>query len=170
MTTPPSPQEPAREPSAGASPVPPDGGTPGSSEVVRALLGRVQRQLLLSTSVIAIVGLVGGYLIDAWTGALGALLGVGAALLFSGTTVVSMRIAAGRSIGSLAAIVLGSWLAKMAVLVVMLAVLDSATFFNRYVFVVVLFAVVITSMVIDVRAVVQARIPNAETRPGSEPM
>lgn len=142
----------------------------GSDDVMRRLFSRILRDMLLATAVITVLGFVVGYLVAGLPGVLGALLGVVAALLFSGTTAVSMRAVLGKPLTTLAAVVLGTWLAKMIVLIAMLALLADQTFYDKYVFATVLFAVVIASMVIDVRAVVRARIPNsdppADTRAG----
>lgn len=148
-------------------PLPPDPAPRGSAAALAALYSRVLRELLTATAAIIVLGIVGGYLVDGLAGVLGAVLGVGAALLFSGTTVLSMRASLGRPPTTLAAVVLGAWVVKMVILVAIFAVLQDMTFYNRYVFAVVLFVVVLTSMVIDVRAVVQARIPHAEGTPGT---
>lgn len=131
-------------------------------DALRGVFRQVQRQLLVATAAIAVLGVVGGYLVAGLAGVLGALLGVLAALLFSGTTVLSMRFAVGRPPATLAAVVLGSWLVKMVLLIGLLVVIDATDVADRYVFAAVLLVVVITSMVIDVRAVVRARIPNAD--------
>jgi len=102
-----------------------------------------------------------GYLVAGGAGVAGALLGVVVALIFCGTTALSMLVSLHRPLTVLAAVILGAWLVKMLVLVVLLAAIQDLTFYDKYVFAGVLFAVVITSMAIDVRAVVKARIPNA---------
>ena len=132
---------------------------------MRRVFEGVLRALLVSTGVIALVALPGGYLIEGWEGLLGALLGVVVALVFSGTTALSMLLALHRPLTVLAGVVLGAWVGKMIVLVAVLAVLQDMTFYDKTVFVVVLFTAVLVSMVIDVRAVVRARIPNVD--PGS---
>ena len=124
---------------------------------------QVMRQLLVATSLIAVVALAAGFAFDSWAGAWGALIGVLVALLFSGTTVVSMRFARHRSPSVLAGVVLGSWIAKMVLLIALLAVLQDLTFYNKGVLAAVLVATVLVSVAIDVRAVLRARIPHGET-------
>lgn len=136
---------------------------------VRAVLHRILRGLLVATAVIGVVAVVVGLLVDGVTGLWGALLGVGVALAFCGTTALSMLVALHRPPSILAGIVLGSWLVKMILLIGLLAVIQDLTFYNRYVFVAVLFAVVLASLAIDVRAVLTARIPNAGPAAGSGP-
>jgi hypothetical protein len=136
---------------------------------MRAIFQGVLRNLLVAIAVITLVALPGGYLVAGWAGLLGALLGVLVALLFCGTTALSMLYALHKPLGVLAGVILGAWVAKMLVLVAALAVLQRLTFYDRTVFVVVLFVAVLTSMVIDVRAVVRARIPNVDPASGRAP-
>ena len=141
------------------------------SDPMRRIFERVTRELVAATAVIGVLAFVAGYLVDSWRGVLGAGIGVVIAVVFSGTTVVSMRYALRRPPAVLAGIVLGSWLAKMVVLIALLALLQDETFYNKVVFAVVLVTTVLVSVVIDVRAVVEARIPHGETGGGftSEP-
>lgn len=134
----------------------------GSQDAMQRLFSRILREVLVATAAITVLGFVVGYLVSGLSGLLGAVLGVGAAVLFSTITVLTMRAVVGKPPTTIAAVVLGTWLAKMIVLVVALAVLADQTFYDKYVFATVLFAVVIASMVVDVRAVMQARIPNAD--------
>lgn len=136
---------------------------------VRAVLHRILRGLLVATAVIGVLAVVVGLLVDGSAGLWGALLGVGVALVFCGTTALSMLVALHRPPSFLAVIVLGSWLVKMILLIVLLAAIGDLTFYNRYVFVAVLFAVVLASLVIDVRAVLTARIPHTGPAAGSGP-
>ncbi len=136
---------------------PPD----GAVDPMRRIFERVLRELLIATAVIALLGVGIGYLVAGTEGLYGALLGVVVALVFCGTTALSMLVALHRPLAVLAGVILGAWLVKMIVVVVLLAVIQDLTFYDKYVFAGVLFAVVLTSMAIDVRAVVTARIPNA---------
>ncbi len=140
-----------------------------TQDPMRRIFERVLRELLIATAVIAAVGLVAGYLIDAWAGFFGALLGVVAALIFTGTTALSMLYTLHKPPSVLAGVVLGAWIGKMVVLIVMLAVLQDMTFYNKIVFAVVLLTAVLTSMAIDVRAVVRGRVPNVQTGSDSSP-
>lgn len=140
-----------------------------SQDPVRRILRRVLRELLIATAVIALVGLPGGYLVDRWEGLFGALLGVLVALVFTGTTALSMLYAVRKPLTVLAGVVLGAWVGKMVVLVAALAALQDQTFYDKVVFAVVLFAAVLTSMAIDVRAVVKARLPNVDPATGTGP-
>jgi hypothetical protein len=138
----------------------------GDGDPVRAILRRALRELALATAAIGVLGVVVGWVVDGIAGVLGALLGVGVGLLFCGTTVLSMLIAVRRPLTVLATVVLGTWVVKMIIIVAVLALIQDLAFYNRYVFATVLFAVVFTSTAIDVRAVLQGRVPHGEAGPG----
>jgi hypothetical protein len=90
-------------------------------------------------------------------------------LVFSGTTVVSMLKTATASATTTMVVVLGSWLAKMLVLLVALIVLRGLDFYDKRVLGAVLFVGVIGAALVDYRAVVRGRVPNVTPGPGSEP-
>jgi hypothetical protein len=136
---------------------------------VRAVLRRALRELALATALVGVLGVIVGWVVDALAGVAGALLGVGVGLLFCGTTVVSMLVTHRKPLTVLATVVLGAWVAKMVVIVAVLALIQDLAFYNKYVFATVLFVLVITSTAIDVRAVLQGRIPHGEGRTGSGP-
>ncbi len=141
---------------------------PAPPDPLRAVFQRSLRELLWATLAIGALGAVVGYLVAGTPGVVGALLGVGVGLLLCGTTVGSMLVTARRPPAVLGAVVLGAWLVKMLLIVVVLAVLQGKDFYDKYVFAAVLVLIALTSMAIDVRAVLQGRIPNVEAAPGSE--
>jgi dipeptide/tripeptide permease len=135
---------------------------------LRAVFRRSLRELLWATLILGVLGVGVGYLVAGEQGVVGALLGVGVGLLLCGTTVVSMLVTARRPPAVLAAVVLGAWLAKMMIIVVVLALLQGKDFYDKYSFAAVVVLVALTSVAIDVRAVLQGRIPNVEAAPGSD--
>ncbi|BDZ42959.1 hypothetical protein GCM10025865_22580 [Paraoerskovia sediminicola] len=147
-------------PTAGSGPA----GQPdarGSGDVFRVAL----RDVVVMLICLAIVGVGVGVLVDGARGAWGALLGVAIALVFSGTTVWAMHRTAGSSATTMAAVVMGSWIAKMVVVVAALVVLRGMDFYNTYVFAAVLLVGTIGSAFVDYRAVDRSRVPYVE--PGS---
>ncbi|NMR19948.1 hypothetical protein HIR71_06875 [Cellulomonas fimi] len=134
---------------------------PGS-EAARAVFRTALRDMLVLVAVVAVLGLAVGYLTAGVPGVWGAVLGVVLTLVFSGTTVVSMLVTAASSAQTTAAVVLGGWLAKMVVLVAVLALLRDQTFYDRVVLAVVLLVGVLGSVLLDFRAVRAARIPYVE--------
>lgn len=128
---------------------------------VRAVFRRALRDMLVLVAVLAVVGTGVGALISdpPSAGVLGALIGAGCTLLVSGTTVVSMLRTAGSSPGATMGIILGAWLVKMLVLIVVLAVLQDQDFYHRGVLVSVLLVGVLGSIYLDYRAVRSGRVP-----------
>ena len=133
-------------------------------EVFRTSL-RMMGWLLLGLSVL---GLGAGYAFARGPGVWAALMGVGIAALFSGTTIVSMLRTTGSSPTTMAAVVLGAWLGKIIVLMVVLATIADRDFYNRVVFGIVLFAGVVGSALLDYRAVAGGRVPYVTPAGGGE--
>lgn len=140
---------------------------PAEPDPVRRLLQRSLRELLWATAAIGLLGAVLGLVLDGTAGLYGALLGVGVGLLFCGTTVVSMLVSVHKPVSVLAGVVLGAWVVKMIVVVAVLAVIRDLEFYDKYVFAAVLVLLVLTSTAIDVRAVLQGRVPHGNARPES---
>jgi hypothetical protein len=124
-------------------------------DVFRAAL----RDMLVLLAVLTVLGVGIGYLVAGGPGAWGAVIGVGLALVFSGTTVLSMLKTARSSATTMAAVVLGAWLGKFAVLIAVLAVLRDKDFYSRVVLAIVLVVGVLGSAVLDYRAVRNGRVP-----------
>ncbi|SNS53042.1 hypothetical protein SAMN06309944_0667 [Micrococcales bacterium KH10] len=138
-----------------------------SGTPVRAAARTALRWILGVFSAMLIIGVIAGLLIDGAAGLYGALLGVGIAVVFSITTVISIMLSADRDGGALAGIVLGMWLAKMIVLFGLLLVLRPHDFYNRPIFAVVLCVAVLAAAIIDAVAVQRARIPLTQPGPSS---
>ncbi|PJI84789.1 hypothetical protein [Luteimicrobium subarcticum] len=142
----------------------PQGASRISPNAARSLFRTALRDVLVFLAVLAVAGVVVGAVVDGLAGVWGALMGVGVAVIFSGTTVWSMWRTADSSPQALIAVVAGSWLAKMIVLFVLLLVLQSMDFYNKPVFGVVLIVGVLGSVVLDTLAVRRARIPYVDPR------
>ncbi|QTE28757.1 hypothetical protein [Pengzhenrongella sicca] len=123
------------------------------------------RGMLALLAALTVLGVGVGYAVAGTPGVWGALIGVGLALVFSGTTVVSMLVTSGSSPTKMAAVVLGAWLGKFVVLIAVLAVLRGQDFYSRGVLAAVLIAGVIGSAALDLRAVNAGRVPYV-TPPG----
>ncbi len=151
MTTPPP--VPAGEPPA--API------PGSSvpDAVAAVFRTALRDMLVLLGVLTVLGIGLGYAFAGTPGVWGALIGIGLALLFSGTTVASMLLTARAPATTMAAVVMGAWLAKVIVLIAVLVLIRDEDFYHRGVLAAVLFAGVIGSALLDYRAVRVGRVP-----------
>ena len=139
------------------------GGAVGAAgaAAARAVFRRALRDMLVLVGVLAVVGVALGALLapDATKGVWGALIGAAVALVFSGTTVLTMLRTADSSVATTGAVVLGGWLLKMIVLIAVFAVLRDLDFYDRTVLAVVTIVGVLGSVVLDYRAVVTGRVP-----------
>lgn len=143
----------------------PSPGRSSSSAAADAVFRRALRDMLLLLAVLTVLGVGVGALVSGSAGVWGALIGVGLALVFSGTTVVSMLRTSGSSPQAMAGVVMGAWLGKVVVVIVVLAVLRGQTFYDRAVLAIVLIAGVLGSALLDYRAVTNGRVPYVEPAP-----
>ena len=146
------------------SPQPHDRATAGSGRnettgAERAILRTAMRDTLLLVGALVVLGVVVGALVSGLPGVYGALIGAGLAAFFCGTTIWSMMRTVGSSPTTMAAVVMGSWIAKVVVLVVVLALLRGADFYDRVILFVVLAAGAVGSALLDYRAVKSGRLP-----------
>ncbi|MFS0698913.1 hypothetical protein AB6N24_02965 [Cellulomonas sp. 179-A 4D5 NHS] len=135
---------------------------PSSSAAADAVFRRALRDMLVLLAALSVLGVGIGWLVAGSAGVWGALIGVGLALVFSGTTVVSMLRTAHASPQAMAGVVMGAWLGKVIVVIVVLAVLRDLEFYDRTVLAVVLLVGVLGSALLDYRAVTNGRIPYVE--------
>ncbi|MCR2813479.1 hypothetical protein NQ166_04970 [Microbacterium sp. zg.Y1090] len=118
------------------------------------------------TAVLAVIGAVAGYAAGGTEGLWSALCGVGLAFAFLGITGVSILVA-NRWYGDALyvpiffGIVLGGWILKFLVFIVLLLVLRDAAWLNPTVFFLSLVAGIVASLVIDVVVLTRMRVPHA---------
>lgn len=147
------------------APVPHDGPAATAAPSPVAAVFRVAlRDMLLLLGVLTVLGLGLGALLAGRPGVWGALIGVALALVFSGTTIGSMLATARSAPTTFAAVVMGAWLAKVIVIIVVLALIQDRDFYHRGVLAVVLMAGVIGSAVLDLRAVNRGHVPYVDPR------
>lgn len=119
----------------------------------------------IATVVLAIVAGVVGYLVGQGEGLISGLLGVLLAVLFLAITGISILIA-NRWYGDplyvqlFFAIVLGGWLLKLGVFIVVMIVLSGQPWIHPMVFFLSIVAGVVMSLVIDVLVLTRMRLPN----------
>ncbi|WP_157008491.1 hypothetical protein [Agromyces laixinhei] len=127
----------------------------------------LQRALLWGAAlagVILVVSAVLGFLFAGVTGLLGALVGTLMAVVFMGVTAASILLANRFSgsdlfVGAFFGIVLGGWLLKFIVFIVLVVVLRGADWLDPTVLFLSLVAGVIASLVVDVLVVAKSRLP-----------
>ncbi|WP_156224526.1 hypothetical protein [Pseudactinotalea suaedae] len=135
---------------------------PVRTEAMLALFRTIQRRLLLLTAGAAVLGVLVGLLVAQTPGVWGALLAAGLGLVFTFTTVATLRFLVGRGPELLQIVLIGSWLIKMALVVVLMLWLRSQDFYDRGVFFVTLAVVVIGAVAVEIGTIANARIPTVE--------
>ncbi|MGW8566833.1 hypothetical protein [Isoptericola sp. NPDC055881] len=125
----------------------------------RAVLRAALRDTLLLVGALVVLGGGIGLLVAGLPGLWGALVGAGIAAFFCATTIWSMLRTVGSSPARMAAFVMGAWVAKIVVLIVVLALLKNATFYDPWVLIAVLAVGAIGSALLDYRAVSAGRVP-----------
>lgn len=117
-------------------------------------------------AVVLVVSAVLGYLFTGVEGLIGALIGTLMAVVFMGITAASILLAnrfasSDVFVGAFFGIVLGGWLLKFIVFIVLVVLLRDAAWLNTTVLFLSLVAGVIASLVVDVLVVAKSRIPYA---------
>lgn len=115
------------------------------------------------------VVVAGGWLVAGAAGAWGALLGLAVPVGFLSVTVVLAVATARLAPTALGAVVLGSWLVKVIVLIVVLALLRDAEFYSRPVFFAVFAVAVLAYLLLEAAVVMRTRVPYVDPGgPGGE--
>jgi hypothetical protein len=133
---------------------------------VRAVFRTALRDMLLLLGPLAVLGVGAGALVAGRPGVWGALLGVAMTLLFSGSTIVSMLVTARSSAATTGAVIMGTWLVKMIVLIAALVALRGLDFYDRSVLGIVLLVGVLGAVLLDYLAVRRGRVPYTEPGAG----
>jgi hypothetical protein len=145
-----------------AAPREPSDRTPTSNPVLRRALGWGG----ILAAAIAVVGGVLGYAFAVTEGLVSALLGTLIAVVFMGITGASILLAnrfAGSDVfvGAFFGIVLGGWLLKFILFIVLVVALRGADWLDPVVLFLAIVAGVIGSLVVDVLVVAKSRLPYA---------
>ncbi|MDM7855762.1 hypothetical protein [Cellulomonas alba] len=127
------------------------------------------RDMVVLLVVVLVLGVGVGALVAGAEGVWGALLGVAIALVFSGTTVVSVLRTADDPPARAVTVIMGLWLAKLVLVFVVLAVLSRFDFYSRPVLGVVLIVGVVGSAYLDLRAVQRTRAVYTDADPVRPP-
>lgn len=118
--------------------------------------------------VIAVVGSIVGGIAAGPQGVAGALVGTAMALVFTGLTAISILLGLRASGGTLISgaffgIVLGGWLLKFIVFIVLVVVLKGQPWVDTVVLFVCVVAGVVGSLVVDMLVVTRSRVPYVDT-------
>lgn len=139
--------------------------TGSTADEVRRVLRRAMRDVVLLTAAVTAVGAVLGWVVAGGPGLWGGLIGGGVAMGVAVTTVAVMLATADAPVATSGAVALGAWVLKAVVLLVAFVALRSTDLVDRAVFAVVIVVGMLGSLVVDLRAVLGARVPNVEPDP-----
>jgi hypothetical protein len=141
----------------------PDGAAPAQPSSTPVLRDVLKYGLILAAA-IAVVGMLLGGLFAGWVGVTSALIGTAMAAVFLAITALSILIA-NRFIGSdlfvglFFGIVLGSWIVKFVLFLILAIVLRDQPWINPVVLFLSLIAGVVGSLVVDMIVAFRSRVP-----------
>lgn len=124
------------------------------------------RVTAIGLGALAVIAVPAGLLVAGWGGVLAAVLGVGVAALAGLTTQVSVIVGRSRAPHMMAAIVLGSWLLKMVIIIIAFLILQGVEGFHRPLFAIFMLVGVFGTLAADLWSVRESRIPYVD--PGSK--
>lgn len=126
---------------------------------VLTLIRIVLRRLVLVSTATAVLAVAVGYLVAGLPGVWAALIGTALSAAFIGATAGSLYLVAGRSPELLQIVMLGGWLVKMVLVVILMVWLQGQTFYHRGVLFATVVVVVIAGLAVETVTVVRTRIP-----------
>lgn len=124
----------------------------------------------LLAAAIAVIGSIIGFLVVGPVGVVSALIGTAMAVLFMAITALSILIAGRYSLGAFFGIVMGAWLLKFIVFLVLIFVLKDQPWLNPQVMFLSIVAAVIGTLAVDVIVVARSRMSYVSdiTLPGED--
>lgn len=131
----------------------------------RAVLGKALRFNVLAMIVLAIVGGIAGYFWLGLPGLWSFVIGAGLTLLFSGVTIASIMIAAKFDVALFFGVVLGSWLLKLVIFIIVLALVRDQPFIDNLALFIALVIAIAVNLGIDSFVVLSARMPYVTNLP-----
>ncbi|MDR7329113.1 hypothetical protein [Corynebacterium guangdongense] len=141
-------------PSDSSSPAPaPSGPTPSKYDDHRRPLFTALRNGAYALGVVAVVSVIAWSFAEGSPGFWGALIGGGYVLL----TAVSVLATSGQSIGTIGAVVLGGWLVKVVLVLLILMLLDPLTFYHRGAMVITLIVALVVCIIAEMVGVLRTR-------------
>lgn len=112
---------------------------------------------------IAVVGGFIGFSVAGTSGLVSALVGTGMAVLFLAITVVSILLVLRLPLAVLAGVVVGAWLVKFVLFIILIAVLRDQPWVEPMVLFVSVVVAVVGTLVVDVVTIVTSRLPYVDT-------
>ncbi|SEE99830.1 hypothetical protein [Ruania alba] len=138
------------------------------TDSVLGMLRLVIRRFALVGLAVTVVVCLLGVLVAGMPGLWGALIASAVGLVFMGVTVVSMYVMAGRGPEMFQIVLLGGWLVKIVLLVLLLNWLSDMTFYHRTMFIVAIVAIVVAGLTVETLTVMKSRIPYVQPSKGED--
>ncbi|HZK04909.1 MAG TPA: hypothetical protein VFC82_03575 [Actinomycetaceae bacterium] len=132
---------------------------PETAEATRKMFRSMLKWMLVLLAVTLVAGVGLGWLAAGMPGVWAALLGCGITGVFTLTTVGVGIVTADKPMWVASAALLGGWLAKAVILLVVLVALRGQDFYDKYVLFATVAIAVLGSVVIEAREALRARIP-----------
>lgn len=110
-------------------------------------------------AVVVVAGSVAGYLAAGWTGVTSALIGTAMAVVFLAITALSILIASRFGVGAFFGIVMGAWLLKFVLFLVLIFLLKDQSWIQPTVLFLCVVAAVVGTLVVDVVVIAKSRMP-----------
>lgn len=129
-----------------------------------ALFAKVLKLSAALIGAIAVIGGITGWLIAAGPGLISALIGAAMALVFTSMTAISVWLGGKLSLGGFFGAVLGGWVVKLVIFIVLVASLKGADFIVGPILFFCVVASVLGSLALDAVAVTRSRIPTFESK------
>lgn len=129
---------------------------------LKSVMTRVLRFGLLLVLGISLMGSLAGFFVAGMSGVFGALVGGSAVLIFTGMTALSVLIGSKLPLAGFVGTVLGGWLIKMVLFLVIFTLIDNADWLTQEARPVVFFtivAAVVGGLILDTMIVSKARFP-----------
>jgi len=135
-----------------------------TTATTNTIFARIIRYGALLGAAVAVLGSVAGWFADGSRGVVSALIGAGIAFVFTAVTGATIILATRITKGDLLnpayfAIVLGGWLLKFVLFIVLLVVLKDQPWLNTVVLFLSIVSSIIGSLVIDVAVIARSRLP-----------
>jgi len=109
--------------------------------------------------VLVVVGSIVGYAVAGWSGVAGALIGTAMAVVFLAITALSILIATRYGLAVFFGIVMGAWILKFILFLVLVFLLKDQTWLQPTVMFVCLVVAVVGTLVVDVVVIARSRMP-----------
>ena len=128
------------------------------------LFAQVLKFSALLIGSIALIGGITAWMIAGVAGLISALIGAAMALVFTSMTAISVWLGGRLSLGGFFGAVLGGWIVKLVLFIVLVAALKGATFIVGPILFVCVVVSVLGSLALDAIAVSRSRIPTVESK------